>query len=191
MLDSAGELLANPAHYRDPRNNGAMDWVFERMPRREIFARTGIQFLPFNALYQLAASIRDGSPLLDHAASMLTIADLFNYWLTGAKTCEFTEASTMQLYNPALADWDREIMEAVGIPTDILTPIVQPGTTIGSYQGIDVILPACHDTGSAVVAMPGASEKSRLFEQRHLEPAGFGAARADHQRCRLRRQRHQ
>ena len=130
------------------------------MPRREVFARTGIQFMPLNALYQLAASIRDGSPLLDHAASMLTIADLFNYWLTGSKTCEFTEATTMQLYNPALADWDRAIMDAVGIPTDILTPIAQPGAIIGSYQGIDVILPACHDTGSAVVAMPSSSENA-------------------------------
>ncbi len=160
LLDSGGQLLANPYHYRDPRNQGAMEWVFERMPRREIFARTGIQFLPFNALFQLAAANRAGSPLLDQAASMLTIADLFNYWLTGSKTCEFTEATTMQLYNPALADWDREIMAAVGIPTEILTPIVPPGTTIGSYQGIDVTLPACHDTGSAVVAVPSASQNS-------------------------------
>ena len=160
LLDSAGELLANPYHYRDPRTNGAMDWVFERMPRREIFARTGIQFMPLNALFQLAAGIRDGSPLLDHAASMLTIADLFNYWLTGSIACEFTEATTMQLYNPALADWDHEIMEAIGIPTRLLTPIVQPGVKIGAYNGIDVILPACHDTGSAVVAMPSTSENA-------------------------------
>ena len=86
LLDSAGELLGNPAHYRDPRTDGAMEWVFERMPRREIFQRTGIQFMPLNALYQLAASIRDGSPQLDNAATLLTIADLFNYWLTGSKT---------------------------------------------------------------------------------------------------------
>lgn len=160
LLDSAGELLANPYHYRDPRTEGALDWVFERMPRREIFERTGIQFMPLNALYQLAAGIRDGSPLLDHAATMLTIADLFNYWLTGSKTCEFTEATTMQLYNPTLADWDRDIMQAVGIPTDILTPIVPPGTVIGQYKGIHVILPACHDTGSAVVAAPSTSKRS-------------------------------
>ncbi len=158
LLDSAGELLGNPVHYRDPRTNGAMEWVFERMPRREIFERTGIQFMPLNALYQLAASVRDGSPLLDHAATLLTIADLFNYWLTGSKTCEFTEATTMQLYNPRLGDWDREIMNAVGIPTDILTPIVAPGTKLGKYSGIDVILPACHDTGSAVVAVPSTTE---------------------------------
>ena len=136
LLDSAGQLLANPWHYRDSRTDGAMEWVFERMPRREVFQRTGIQFMPLNALYQLAASIRDGSPLLDHAATLLTIADLFNYWLTGSKTCEFTEATTMQLYNPRLEDWDREIMAAVGIPTDILTPIVAPGTVIGNYSGI-------------------------------------------------------
>ena len=160
LLDRAGELLANPYHYRDPRTNGAMEWVFERMPRREVFARTGIQFMPLNALYQLAAGIRDGSPLLDQADAMLTIADLFNYWLTGSKTCEFTEATTMQLVNPATADWDRELLAAVGIPTDILTPIVQPGAKIGAYRGIDVILPACHDTGSAVVAVPSATANS-------------------------------
>ena len=158
LLDGAGDLLGNPVHYRDPRTEGAMEWVFERMPRREIFQRTGIQFMPLNAIYQLAASIREGSPQLDNAATLLTIADLFNYWLTGAKICEFTEATTMQLYNPALGDWDRDIMDAVGIPTNLLAPIVAPGARIGAYQGIDVILPACHDTGSAVVAVPSTTE---------------------------------
>ena len=154
LLDRSGELLANPIHYRDPRTNGAMQWVFEHMPRREIFQRTGIQFLQLNGLFQLAASIRDGSPLLDQAETLLTITDLFNYWLTGSKSCEFTETTTLQLYNPHIGDWDRELMTAVGIPTHILTPIVAPGTRIGRYEGIDVIAPACHDTGSAVVAVP-------------------------------------
>ncbi len=153
LLDSAGELLANPVHYRDPRTNGAMEWAFERMPRREIFDRTGIQFLQFNGLFQLAASIRDGSPLLEQAKTLLTIADLFNYWLTGSKTCEYTEATTLQLCNAHSGDWDREIAAAIGIP-DILAPIVQPGAKLGSYRGRDVIAPACHDTGSAVVAVP-------------------------------------
>ena len=154
LLDSAGELLANPVHYRDPRTDGAMEWVFQRMPRREIFARTGIQFMPLNGLYQLAASLRDGSPLLEQAATLLTIADLFNYWLTGSKTCEFTEATTLQLVNARQGDWDRELMRAVGIPSDIFAPIVKPGARLGSYAGIDVVAPACHDTGSAVVAVP-------------------------------------
>lgn len=158
LLDSTGELLSNPVHYRDPRTDGAMEWVFERMPRREVFERTGIQFLQFNGVYQLASLVRDNSPLLDHADTLLTIADLFNYWLTGSKTCEFTEATTMQLVNPHTGDWDREIMKAVGIPTDLLTPIVQPGTNIGTYKGINVIAPACHDTGSAVVAVPATTE---------------------------------
>ena len=156
LLDARGELLANPIHYRDPRTDGAMEWVFERIPRREIFARTGIQFLQFNGLFQLAASLREGSPLLQQAKTLLPIADLFNYWLTGSKTCEFTAATTLQLYSPHLQDWDRHIMQAVGIP-DILAPIVPPGTKIGSYAGIDVIAPACHDTGSAVVAVPATS----------------------------------
>jgi len=160
LLDSAGELLANPVHYRDPRTQGAMGWVFQRMPRREIFARTGIQMMPLNTLYQLAASRRDGSPQLDNAAALLTIADLFNYWLTGRKACEFTQATTTQLYNPSVGGWDCDIMSAVGIPRDILCPVVRPGTRIGSYQGIDVIAPACHDTGSAVVAVPAASANS-------------------------------
>ena len=158
LLDKQGELLSNPVHYRDPRTDGAMDWVFERMPRREVFERTGIQFLQFNGLYQLASLVRDKSPLLDHADTLLTIADLFNYWLTGSKTCEFTEATTMQLVNPHANDWDRDIMNAVGIPTHLLTPIVQPGTTIGTYNDIKVIAPACHDTGSAVVAVPTTTE---------------------------------
>lgn len=158
FLDSTGELLSNPVHYRDPRTDGAMDWVFERMPRRDVFERTGIQFIQLNGLYQIASLVRDGSPLLDHADTMLTIADLFNYWLTGSKTCEFTEVTTTQLYNPKLADWDRDIMNAIGMPTDILTPIVQPGEKIGTYDGIDVIAPACHDTGSAVVAVPTTTQ---------------------------------
>lgn len=158
LLDKTGELLSNPVHYRDPRTDGAMDWVFERMPRREVFQRTGIQFMQLNGLYQLASLVRDGSPLLEYADTLLTIADLFNYWLTGSKTCEFTEVTTTQLYNPVAKDWDRDIMSAVGIPTDILTPIVQPGTKIGEYNGITVFAPACHDTGSAVVAVPTTTQ---------------------------------
>lgn len=158
LLDRRGELLANPIHYRDKRTDGAMEWTYGRMPRREIFERTGIQFIQLNGLYQLASLVRDDSPLLDAADTLLTIADLFNYWLSGSKTCEFTEVTTLQLYNPTLADWDRDIMAAVGIPDRILTPIVMPGTRIGNYQGTPVVVPACHDTGSAVVAVPSTDE---------------------------------
>ncbi len=158
LLDRDGRLLANPVHYRDRRIDGMMEWVFARMPRREVFQRTGIQIMPINGLYQAASLVRDNSPLLDAAHTYLTIADLFNYWLSGAKTCEFTHATTQQMYNPAADDWDRELLSRMELPTRLFPEIVQPGTVIGAYEGIKVILPACHDTGSAVVAVPTTTE---------------------------------
>lgn len=154
LLDRDGVLVANPVHYRDKRNDGMMEWVFERVPRRQIFEQTGIQFMQINGLYGLASMVKTGSPLLDAASTLLTIPDLFNYWLSGSRTCEFSHATTLQIYNPRASDWARDILEAVGIPTHILTLVVQPGDKIGSYQGIDVVVPACHDTGSAVVGVP-------------------------------------
>lgn len=154
LLDSAGNLLSNPVHYRDHRNDGMMEWVFERVPRREVFEQTGIQFMQINGLYGLASLVKTQSPLLDAAATLLTIPDLFNYWLSGSKTCEFTHATTLQIYNPATSDWARDLLEKLGIPTNILTPIVYPGDVIGDYNGIQVIVPACHDTGSAVMGVP-------------------------------------
>jgi len=154
LLDRDGQLLSNPVHYRDDRTIGIFDWAFERMPRREIFERTGIQFMEINGLYQIASMVRDNSPLLDRAATFLTIADLFNYWLSGARSCEFTHVTTQQAYNPRLKNWDFELLGALGIPTQIFPEIVAPGTQIGAYSGVPVIVPACHDTGSAVVAVP-------------------------------------
>ena len=154
LLDRAGNLLSNPAHYRDSRTEGMYDWVFKRVPRRAVFERTGIQFMIINTLYQIASMVRANDPLLEHAATFLPIPDLFNYWLTGEKTAEFSHASTMQIYNPRTADWDFETLRAIGAPTDIFGPVVQPGTRIGAYNGIPVITPTCHDTGSAVVSVP-------------------------------------
>jgi rhamnulokinase len=131
-----------------------MEWVFERIPRREVFQRTGIQFLQLNTLYQLASLVAAKSPLLDAAATFVTIADLFNTWLSGSKTCEYTFASTTQFYNPALADWDRDMLDTLGIPSEIFPPIKATGSQIGEYKGKPVILPACHDTGRAVVGVP-------------------------------------
>ncbi|MDX1995907.1 MAG: rhamnulokinase family protein [bacterium] len=158
LLDRDGRLLANPVHYRDRRTEGMMDWVFQRMPRREVFQRTGIQFMPLNGLYQFASLVRDNSPLLSVADGFLTIADLFNYWLSGARTCEFTHVTTQQMYNPVANDWDRELLSCVELPTRIFPEIVQPGTRIGAYEGVPVILPGCHDTASAVVAVPTSTK---------------------------------
>lgn len=158
LLDRDGNLLANPVHYRDPRTEGAMEWVFERVPRRKIFERTGIQFLTLNTLYQLASLIRSGSPLLDVAATYLGIPDLINYWLSGDSGCEFTHATTTQFLNPRTGDWDRETLTEIGFPTEIFPPIVQPGTRYDEYKGVPVIATACHDTASAVVAVPTTTE---------------------------------
>jgi rhamnulokinase len=154
LLDRDGNLLANPVHYRDSRTDGMPEWVFERVPRRTVFERTGIQFMVINTLYQLASMVRYQSPLLDTAATLLPIPDLFNFWLSGTRSAEFSHASTFQCYNPRVGGWDYETLQAVGFPTDILPPIIQPGTHIGHYNGIPVIAPACHDTGSAVVGVP-------------------------------------
>jgi rhamnulokinase len=154
LLDRDGNLLSNPVHYRDKRTDGMMEWVFERVPRREIFEQTGIQFMQINGLYGLASMVKNDSPLLHAASTLLTLPDLFNYWLSGSKTCEFTDATTLQMLNPRTADWTRGILESIGIPTNILTPVVFPGDKIGTYEGLDVIVPSCHDTGSAVVGVP-------------------------------------
>lgn len=154
LLGRDGKLLSNPVHYRDSRTNGAMEWVFERIPRRTVFERSGIQFMQLNTLYQLASLVRDNSPLLEVATTYLSVPDLMNYWFTGEKAGEFTHATTTQFYNPVTGGWDSESLKAIGVPTDIFPQIVQPGTVLGSYNGIPVILPACHDTGSAVAGVP-------------------------------------
>lgn len=154
LLDRNGSLLANPVHYRDKRTDGMMEWVFDRVPRRAIFERTGIQFMPINTLYQLASLAACNSPLLEAGATLLTIPDLINYWLTGEKYGEFTFATTTQCYNPRNGGWDNETLKAIGVPTEWFPPIIQPGTRIGDYHKIPVIAPATHDTGSAVVAVP-------------------------------------
>jgi len=154
LLDRDGRLLANPVHYRDSRTEGMMEWVFERVPRHTIFERTGIQFMTLNTLYQLASLACGNSPLLDVAETFVMIPDLFNYWLSGTRCCEFTDATTTQFYNPRTGDWDWETLRALELPAHIFLTIVQPGTQLGTFKGIPVIAPACHDTGSAVVAVP-------------------------------------
>lgn len=157
LLDRHGALVANPVHYRDGRTEGMMDWVYERVPRREVFEKTGIQFLVLNTLYQLA-SLRAKAPAqLEAAHTFLMMPDLLNYWLTGEIASEFTDATTTQFYNPRLGDWDRDLLTRLDIPTQMLPPIVQPGTRLGAFNGLSVYAPASHDTGSAVVAVPATS----------------------------------
>jgi rhamnulokinase len=154
LLDGQGSLVGNPVHYRDGRTQGMMELAFARLPRNEIFFQTGIQFMPINTLYQLLSLVECSSPHLQIAATFLTIPDLFNYMLTGAKVCEFSNATTTQLFNPTGGQWASGVMDSLGIPSSIFPEIVPPGTRLGAFEGIPVIAPACHDTGSAVAAVP-------------------------------------
>jgi len=154
LLDTQGNLLEDPVHYRDPRTMGVMEWVFQRISRREIFEKTGVQFLPVNTLYQLASLAMKRKEFLDKARWYLGVPDLFNYWLTGEKRCEHTHASTTQIFNPATQHWDQDILEAIGVPLEIFPDIIYPGSVLGAMKNISVSIPACHDTGSAVVAVP-------------------------------------
>ncbi|NPV86212.1 MAG: rhamnulokinase [Anaerolineae bacterium] len=164
LLDAQGILLGNPYHYRDARTNGMLEAAFQRVPRQEIFDQTGIQFMQINTLYQLLSMVLNNSAQLDAARTFLTIPDLFNYWLSGRMVCEFTNATTTQCYSPRQDGWALGLLERLHIPVDIFPQIVPPGTLLGGLQpylceelGVDsvpVIAPACHDTGSAVAAVP-------------------------------------
>lgn len=166
LLDRHGSLLSNPTHYRDSRTDGMVEEAFKIVPRAEIFNQTGIQFLQLNTLYQLLAMVRADSPVLSIAQTFLTMPDLFNYWLTGEKVCEYSIATTTQCFDTRRNVWANPLMERLGIPTHIFPQVVQPGTVLGplaadiadeiGIQGLQVIAPACHDTGSAVAAVPAS-----------------------------------
>jgi rhamnulokinase len=157
LLDSKGELIGNPVNYRDSRTEGMMEAVFSKVGKSEVFAQTGIQFMPINTLYQMMSLVEHDSPQLEIAATFLTIPDLLNYWLTNTKVCELSIASTTQMYNPLTLSWAKDLLDRLSIPTDIFPEIVESGTQLGKYENIPVIAPACHDTGSAVAGVPALS----------------------------------
>ncbi|PKO20379.1 MAG: rhamnulokinase [Chloroflexi bacterium HGW-Chloroflexi-1] len=166
LLDKAGVLLGNPYHYRDSRTDGIMDEAFHRVPRPELFAATGIQFMQINTLFQLLAMAVHKDAALDAAHTFLMVPDLLNYWLTGRAVSEYTIASTTQFLDPITRDWARPLLARLGLPTHILPPIVEPGTMLGELlphvadeaggRDLAVVAPACHDTAAAVAAVPAA-----------------------------------
>jgi len=166
LLDRRGALVQNPYHYRDQRTRGMIEEACRRVPREEIFARTGIQFIPINALYQLLAMVVHGDPGLEVASTFLMMPDLFTYWLTGEVGCEFTDATTSQCYDPRAGSWAADMLERLGVPSRIFPPIIPPASVIGPLRaavaediglnGVTVIAPATHDTASAVAAVPAA-----------------------------------
>ena len=169
LLGPDGALVDNPRHYRDARNNGMLERTFAVIPREEIFAETGIQFMAINTLYQLHAMKLAGSPALAAASKLLFMPDLFNYWLTGEARAEMSIASTSQFFNPAKKQWAGGLLESLGIPSSILPTVVPSGTRLGTLlpeiaesaglpPGVPVYATACHDTASAVAAIPGEGD---------------------------------
>jgi rhamnulokinase len=167
LLDRNGELLGAPVAYRDARTNGGFDRAFAVVPREEIFAETGLQFMELNTLYQLHAAKQSGSPPLDRAARLLHMPDLFHWMLTGEQANEATIASTSQLFNPRARTWSDKLIERFGFPREIFGQILEPGTMLGpllahvaeetGLKNVNVVLPGSHDTASAVLAVPAAT----------------------------------
>jgi rhamnulokinase len=173
LLDGQGNLLGNPYHYRDTRTEGMMEEAFKLVPKEEIYGETGIQIIWFNTIYQLLSMKINNSPMLEKAKTLLLMPDLFNYFLTGVKSTEFTNATTTQLFNPTKGTWAKELMRCLGIPAEIFTDIVHAGTIIGSLSpdiskelgvgDIPVVSVASHDTGSAVAAVPVIDEEDYIY----------------------------
>src|SRR5215472_12555692 len=169
LLSSDGALLDNPRHYRDARNAGMVEKTCAAIAPEEIFDETGIQFMPLNTLCQLYAMKLAGSPALKCAHKLLFMPDLLNYWLTGEMKAEESIASTSQFYNPNRKQWAAGLFGKLGLPERILAEIVTPGTRLGTLlpaiadaaglpEGVPVYATACHDTASAVAAVPAEGD---------------------------------
>ena len=168
LLDETGALLGNPYHYRDARTEGAADRIHARLPFEDLYTITGLQCLPFNTVYQLAAGA--GTPQLDAARTLLLLPDLLGYWLTGRLGAEYTNASTTGLLDVRSGDWSDEVLGATGIHRELLPPLRRPGQAVGPLLA-DVVeetgLPrstvvtavGSHDTASAVVGIPANDQR--------------------------------
>jgi rhamnulokinase len=170
LIDRAGRLIQNPVHYRDARRAAAVEGVFERVPRRELYERTGIQLLPINTIFELAAMAAESDPALAAADRMLLVPDLFHYWLCGSRTSEFTNATTTQCYDELAGGWVVDLLERLDIPMAILPEVVPAGTRLGPISeevaqetglfGAGVVATATHDTAAAVAAVPLCGDRS-------------------------------
>ncbi|MFN0199763.1 MAG: rhamnulokinase family protein [Planctomycetaceae bacterium] len=164
LLSAGGEMLGQPYHYRDRRTQGMLAQAMTKVPRAEIFANTGLQFMEINTLYQLLAARMTPHSLLPLAQTFLMIPDFFHWLLCGSRVVEFTNATTTQCLHPTQQDWSRELLRKLEIPSAMFPAIVTPGTNLGrlresvaSQTGlsrIPVVAPATHDTASAVAAVP-------------------------------------
>lgn len=169
LMDKQGALLAQPFHYRDRRTSAAFEQALGRVPAGEIFRETGIQFMPINTLYQLADDLEHRPDLLRSAHMFLTMADYFNFRLSGTAACEESLASTTQIYNPAVRSWSATLIRRFGLPPHIFPNVVPSGTDLGplrsgiedrvGFSGCRVVAGCSHDTAAAVAGVPADGER--------------------------------
>lgn len=167
-IGADGKLLGLPRCYRDPYTCGIPEKVFETVPREQLYARTGIQIMNFNSIFQLYAQTREQDAALQKASSILFMPDLLSFLLTGKKVCEYTDASTSGMMDQATRQFNKPLLEELGIRTDMLLPIVPSGTVVGPLKEeiaaetglgpVPVVAVAGHDTASAIAAVPAADE---------------------------------
>ncbi|MCQ2982255.1 MAG: rhamnulokinase [Treponemataceae bacterium] len=171
LLDTNDTILGRTYAYRDHRTDNSDADVYDHISLSDLYARTGIQKQPFNTIYQLMAAKVQEPEVLAQAETMLMVPDYYNFRLTGIKKQEYTNATTTQLVNAETNDWDEELIATLGFPRKIFQPICLPGTAVGSLTDdiakevgftCTVMLPATHDTGSAVLSVP-STEKDTLY----------------------------
>ena len=159
LLDAERRRVGPAVSYRDGRTRGIMEEVFARIAAEEIYRRTGIQFMPINTLYQLAATARRNPEWLQRTRHVLMVPSYLNFRLCGALANEYTDATTTQMYNIEANDWDDELLAAAGVSREVMAPVVEPGTIVGEADApgggrVKVVAPGTHDTASAVAAIP-------------------------------------
>lgn len=158
------EMLGNPYHYRDVRTQGLLEAVLKRVSRQEIFSATGLQFMELNTLYQMVAHHQQHPGICRLAKRFLMMPDLFHWLMSGSQVVEFTNATTTQFFNPQTGTWAFDLLKKLDLSTEMFGEVVAPGTNLGKIRphivkqhgvpNIDVVAPATHDTGSAVVGVP-------------------------------------
>lgn len=157
-IDAEGKVIGQPMSYRDTRHEAMADEVFARIPRSRLYEISGIQFMTINSIFQLMADLLQRHEVVAKAHRLLFMPELFMQQLTGNAVIEYTIASTSGMLDARTRTWSEEIIDAIGAPRHLFLPVEMPGGTAGHYEGTPVYLTACHDTGSAVAAVPATGD---------------------------------